>query len=158
VLNDVGAVVPAAALRRIGQYVGADPRFATFVDLESHMRRYSAPFGPLSDSEWRHLALHSAKQHADGSWGFIYDPAIGEPFRKGFFADIDLWQVYDKIKCRTLVIRGAESDLLLERTAEEMTTRGPKAKLVEFLGIGHAPMLMVADQIKTVKDFLLAPD
>jgi pimeloyl-ACP methyl ester carboxylesterase len=156
VMNDVGPLIPAASLRRIGQYVGVDPRFESLEELERHMRKYSSPFGPLTDEEWRHLAVHSAKQHEDSKWGFIYDPAIGEPFRKGVFDDVDLWHLYDQVRCPTLVIRGADSDLLLERTAEEMTTRGPRAKLVQFLGIGHAPMLMAPDQIRTVRDFLLA--
>jgi pimeloyl-ACP methyl ester carboxylesterase len=55
-------------------------------------------------------------------------------------------------------MRGAQSDLLLKPTAEEMQKRGPRARLVEFAGIGHAPMLMADDQIKVVKDFLLAPE
>lgn len=155
VMNDVGPLIPAASLRRIGQYVGRDPRFASLQELEDTIRKYSAPFGPLSDEQWRHLTIHSAKQHDDGSWGFGYDPAIGKPFRPGIFSDVDLWQLYDRVQCPTLVTRGADSDLLLADTARQMTERGPKARLVEFSGIGHAPMLMVEDQIKTVKDFLL---
>lgn len=158
VLNDVGPLIPAASLSRIGQYVGVDPRFASLDELENHMRKYSAPFGPLTDAQWRHLAFHSAKQRSDGSWGFGYDPAIGAPFRQGALNDVDLWHIYDNVQCPILVMRGADSDLLLERTAEEMTARGPKAKLVEFLGVGHAPMLMAQDQIHAIKDFLLAPD
>ncbi|MGH8718286.1 MAG: alpha/beta fold hydrolase [Burkholderiales bacterium] len=156
VVNDVGPLVPAASLRRIGQYVGKDPRFASLEEVESYIRKYSAPFGPLTDSQWRHLALHSAKQYADGTWGFVYDPAIGEPFRSGLISDVSLWEVYDKVSCPTLVLRGADSDLLLAQTGQEMTVRGPRAKFVEFLGVGHAPMLMAEDQIKTVKDFLMA--
>ncbi|MGH8726614.1 MAG: alpha/beta fold hydrolase [Burkholderiales bacterium] len=155
VLNDVGPLIPAASLRRIGQYVGRDPRFASLKELEDAMRKYSASFGPLTDPQWNHLALHSAKQHRDGTWGFVYDPAIGAPFRQGIFTDIALWNVYDKVSCPTLVMRGAESDLLLAETAREMTSRGPKAKLVEFLGVGHAPMLMADDQIAAVRNFLL---
>jgi pimeloyl-ACP methyl ester carboxylesterase len=158
VLNDVGPLIPAASLRRIGQYVGVDARFAALVELENYMRKYSSPFGPLTNAQWRHLALHSARQHDDASWGFIYDPAIGAPFRQTMFSDIDLWHLYDQVKCPTLIMRGADSDLLLERTAEEMTARGPKAKLVEFLGVGHAPMLMAEDQIRAVKQFLLGRD
>ncbi|MBI2296719.1 MAG: alpha/beta hydrolase [Betaproteobacteria bacterium] len=157
VLNDVGTVVPKAALERIATYVGKDPRFKTFEELEGYVRMVSAPFGPLTDEQWRHLTLHGAKQHEDGSWGMCYDPDIALPFRKGPLADVDLWQFWDAVACPTLLLRGAQSDLLLKDIAAQMTQRGPKPRLIEFEGVGHAPMLMAADQIKVVRDFLLAP-
>jgi pimeloyl-ACP methyl ester carboxylesterase len=154
VLNDVGTVIPRAALERIAQYVGKDPRFKTFDELEAMMRLVLAPFGALTDAQWRHLTETAAKQHDDGSWGLRYDPGIGVPFR-GPFADVDLWQYWDTISCPALLLRGAQSDLLLKDTAVAMTRRGPKPKLVEFDGIGHAPALMADDQIKVVREFLM---
>ncbi len=158
VVNDVGPLIPRAALGRIAAYVGKDPRFKTFEELAAYVRQISAPFGPLTDAQWHHLTLHGARQHEDGSWGMSYDPDIAAPFRKGPPQDVDLWSYWDTISCPTLALRGAESDLLLKETAEQMQKRGPRAQLVEFAGIGHAPMLMTEDQIKVVKDFLLAPE
>ena len=158
VVNDVGPLIPKASLERIATYVGKDPRFKTFKELEAYVRAVSVPFGPLTDAQWHHMTLHGAKEHSDGSWGMCYDPDIAAPFRKGAAQNIDLWSFWDTITCPTLAIRGAESDLLLKETAEEMQKRGPRARLVEFAGIGHAPMLMAEDQIKVIKDFLLAPD
>ena len=156
VVNDAGALVPKAALERIGRYAGKDPRFASFDALEAHVRKISAPFGPLDDEQWRHVALHGAIQHADGNWGFAYDPAIALPFQ-GALADVDLSAYWDAIACPTLILRGAESDLLLRETALAMTQNGPRAKLVEFAGTGHAPMLMNDAQASVVRDFLLEP-
>ncbi|HXF67274.1 MAG TPA: alpha/beta hydrolase [Burkholderiales bacterium] len=156
VLNDVGAVIPRSALERIATYVGKNPRFASFEELEAYMRAISAPFGPLTDAQWRHLALHAAKRHEDGSWSLRYDPEIAAPFRRGLLADVDLWRYYDAVTCPTLLLRGAQSDLLPRETAIAMTQRGPKPKLVEFEGVGHAPMLMARDQIEAVRTFLLA--
>ena len=155
VLNDVGTVIPKAALERIGTYVGRDSRFRTLEELEAMVRIVCAPFGPLTDAQWRHLTETGAKQHEDGSWGLSYDPGIGIPFQKGPLTDVDLWQYWDTIACPTLLLRGAQSDLLLKDNAEAMTRRGPKPRLVEFEGIGHAPMLMARDQIQAVRDFLL---
>jgi len=155
VLNDVGTVIPRAALARIATYVGKDPRFKSFQELEAYIRMVSAPFGPLTDAQWRHLAETGAKQHEDGSWGMLYDPGIGVPFQQAALVDVDLWQFWDTIACPTLLLRGAQSDLLLKETAAAMTRRGPKPRLVEFEGVGHAPMLMADDQIKVVRDFLL---
>ena len=158
VVNDVGPFIPKESLGRIGAYVGKDPRFATLDELEAYQREVSAPFGPLTDAQWHHLTRHGARQHADGKWGFCYDPDIATPFRKGPAQDVDLWSYWDTITCPTLITRGAESDLLLRATADEMQKRGPHARLVEFAGIGHAPMLMARDQIAVVRDFLLAPE
>jgi pimeloyl-ACP methyl ester carboxylesterase len=155
VINDVGAIVPRAALERIAQYVGKDPRFKTFEELEAMVRQVLAPFGALTDAQWRHLAATGAKRHGDGSWGMCYDPGIGLPFQKWMLADVDLWQYWDTIACPTLLLRGAQSDLLLKDTAVAMTGRGPRPRLVEFDGIGHAPPLMAEDQIRVVREFLL---
>jgi pimeloyl-ACP methyl ester carboxylesterase len=153
-LNDVGTIIPKAALERIGQYVGKDPRFRTFEDLEAMVRMVLAPFGALTDAQWKHLTETSAKRHQDGSWGLCYDPGIGVPFR-GPFGDVDLWQYWDTIACPTLLLRGAQSDLLLKDTAVAMTRRGPRPKLIEFDGVGHAPALMADDQIRVVREFLM---
>ena len=154
VVNDAGTLVPKAALERMARYVGKDPRFSTLEELEAYLRRISAPFGPLTDEQWRHLTVHGAKHHADGSWGMSYDPAIGLALQ-GALADLDLSAQWNAIRCPTLLLRGAESDVLLAQTAQTMTTNGPKAKLVEFAGMGHAPMLMCENQARVVRDFLL---
>ncbi|MGA0114494.1 MAG: alpha/beta fold hydrolase [Burkholderiales bacterium] len=154
VLNDVGTVIPKASMERIGTYVGRDPRFASLAETEQYVRLVSAPFGPLSDAQWKHLIVHNSKQHEDGSWGMNYDPGVALPFRKAQAKDIVLWDYYDAVKCPTLLLRGAQSDLLLHETAVEMTARGPKPELVEFAGVGHAPVLMADDQIAAVRDFL----
>ena len=156
VVNDIGPLVPGASLERIGAYLGNDPRFRTLGELEAYVRQISAPFGPLTGAQWRHVTLHGARRHEDGSWGMRYDPGIATPFRNGPRQNVDLWSRWDAITCPTLVLRGADSDLLLKETAEQMQKRGPRATLAEFAGIGHAPMLMAADQIKVVRDFLLA--
>ena len=155
VVNDVGPLIPKASLERIGAYLGKDPRFKTYDELEACIRMISVPFGPLTDAQWRHLTISGAKQYDNGDWGMRYDPGIAEPFRRGPVIDVDLWQYWDAIHCPTLLLRGANSDLLLQETAAEMQTRGPRPRMVEFAGVGHAPMLMADDQIRVVREFLL---
>ena len=111
--------------------------------------------GPLTDAQWRHLAEHSSRRCDDGSVAVGYDPGIAHAFSGGS-KDVVLWPLWDAISCPTLVLRGKQSDLLLTQTAQEMSERGPRARLVEFEGIGHAPMLMADDQIAVVRDFLLS--
>jgi len=156
VLNDAGPVIAHAALVRIGEYLGTDPRFPSVAAAEQVVRAISAPFGPHSDAEWRHLTEILLRKEADGRYRFHYDPRIAEPYRKEIpEGDIEVWPTWDAVRCPTLVIRGAQSDLLSRETAQAMTQRGPKAKLVELTGIGHAPTLMHEDQIAIVRDFLL---
>lgn len=154
VLNDVGPAIAPAALSRIAGYVGLDPVFDSFAALEAHIREVSAPFGALSDAQWADLAQSSARQTADGRWRLKYDPGIAVPFRAASVAAPDLWAAWDAIGCPTLLLRGAESDLLTAETAALMRSRGPKPRMVEFPGVGHAPMLLSAEQIAPVASFL----
>ncbi len=153
-VNDVGPFIPKAALERLADYVGLAPTFATAKDVEAYLRDVHAPFGPLTDAEWAHLTRHSAREDEPGRWALTYDPHIGDVFRAGPIDDVDLWPVWDAISCRTLVLRGAQSDLLPADVADAMTMRGPAAKLVEIPGVGHAPALMAADQLAIVRDWL----
>jgi pimeloyl-ACP methyl ester carboxylesterase len=155
-VNDVGPFIPQAALERLAIYVGKAPRFATLNECEQYLRMVLTPFGALTDEQWRHLAEHASRRNDDGSFDLSYDPAIAQAFA-GPPQDVALWPVWDAIRCPSLVLRGKESDLLLRSTAEEMTRRGPKAQLVEFDGIGHAPALMAEDQIAAVRQFLEQP-
>jgi pimeloyl-ACP methyl ester carboxylesterase len=154
VINDIGPLIAKEGVQRIASYVGQDPSFRDTAALEAELRKLAAPFGPLSDEQWRHLAEISTRRKPDGTVGFAYDPHIGDAFRAAPVADVDLWAQYDAIRCPTLVLRGAQSDVLRAADAEAMTQRGPRARLVEFPGIGHAPALMAADQIAAIRDFL----
>lgn len=156
VINDVGPFVPKEALKRLADYVGADPHFADFDEGLAYIKRIHAPFGDLSDAQWHHLASHSLRpDDREGGYRLAYDPKIGAPFRDpGGIEDVDLWKLWDQIQCPVLVLRGAHSDLLLPETAERMTRRGPKAELIEVPNCGHAPALLDADQIGAITDWL----
>jgi pimeloyl-ACP methyl ester carboxylesterase len=156
VVNDAGPLIEPAALARIAQYFGTDPSFATYDELEAYIRTISAPFGPLTDAQWAHVARTNARQRADGTWGVGYDPAIAVPFRAQP-AGANLWPIWDAIRCPTLVLRGEHSDLLSRATAQAMAERGPRARVVEVAGVGHAPMLLARDQVDIVAGFLTAP-
>ena len=155
VMNDVGPVLTSAALDRIGAYVGKAPRFSSLAAAENYVRTVSAPFGTHSDAQWRFLTEHVVRSEPDGTLRMHYDPAIAVPFavRKAG-EDVNLWPLYDTLSCPTLLLRGAESDLLTAETARAMAERGPKARCVEFAGVGHAPTLIQPDQIRVVRDFL----
>ena len=153
VINDVGPVLEPAALARIGTYLGNDPAFDSYEAIEAHVRAICAPFGPLTDAQWGHLTRTSVRRDGQGQWRFNYDPGIAVPFR-GDAAVPPLWPLWDAITCPTLVLRGAQSDLLSAATARQMRLRGPRATVLEVPGVGHAPALLDATQVAPVVEFL----
>ena len=155
VLNDVGPVLGAAAIARIASFAGKAPDFDSLDAAVEYMRTVAATFGPHSGEEWRSLTEPMLRPRPGGGWRLHYDPAIAasSPVQSAG-ADVTLWPMYDAMRCPTLVLRGAVSDLLSAETAEAMRQRGPKAQVAEFAGVGHAPTLIREDQVGAVKDFL----
>ena len=154
VLNDVGCVIPRAALDRIRSYVGKPLVFASLEQLEGAMRVVS-PFGELSPDQWRQLARNVGRQGEDGQWRFHYDPAIAQTFGAGPAVDLDLRPLWQALKGPVLVVRGADSDLLTRPTYDEMLAR-PDTLGVEVARCGHAPALMDEAQVSAVREFLLS--
>jgi pimeloyl-ACP methyl ester carboxylesterase len=165
VLNDVGPVAESAALARIGGYVGQTAFWPTLDAAADAAWAVSQGFGPHSREQWLALTEPQLKPATqDGEAGFVArcDPGIAVPFRavtpEAMAAGAGLlWQAYDRLKCRTLLLRGAQSDLLSRETAQAMMQRGPRAQLHEFEGVGHAPTLVHDEQIEVVRRFLLSP-
>jgi pimeloyl-ACP methyl ester carboxylesterase len=156
VLNDAGPVIGKASLERIAAYVGQAPRFASLEEAEKYVRSISAPFGPHSDAQWRFLTESWVRRSDDGGWRPHYDTRIAEAYRATLpEKDLEIWHLYDAVRCPTLLVRGEHSDVVSRQTAAEMARRGPKAKLAEIRGVGHAPTLLQPDQIALVRDFLL---
>jgi pimeloyl-ACP methyl ester carboxylesterase len=160
VLNDIGPTLDPAAIQRIGDYIGQEVRFPSFDAGAKFVRDVSQSFGVHSDEEWRKMAADVLREAGDGSWVRHYDMGLAQPFRSVTpeSAQADeamLWAAYDAIRCPTLLVRGAESDLLSRETALAMTQRGPKAKLVEIPNVGHAPTFLHEEQIAIARDFLL---
>jgi pimeloyl-ACP methyl ester carboxylesterase len=159
VLNDVGPVIEYAALARIGTYLGAPASWGSVEDAADALWTISRGFGPLTREQWLELTRPMLKREGE-RWKPHYDPAIALPFKAvtpelAAAGQAALWHAYDAIRCPTLLLRGADSDLLSRDTARAMTERGPRAQLREFAGVGHAPMLVAPDQIQAVREFLL---
>lgn len=157
VLNDVGAVVAKAGLERIAGYVGLDPGFDTFDAFADAMAAGYFGAAKVPRATWMQIAGGAARRRPDGRFGIAYDPRIGDALKAAPPQDVDLFALWDRVACPTLVLRGEVSDLLTRDVAAEMTRRGPKAKLVEISGVGHAPWLATPDEIAPIADFLRAP-
>lgn len=155
VLNDVGPAIAPGAVSRILTYAGSPPAFASLPELEQYFRSIYAPFGIATDAGWRKLAETSVRRLPDGRLTPHYDPQIAAVLgRQAATATGDAWPLYDQIAAKTLLLRGAVSDLLSDETAAEMTRRGPRARRIDIPGIGHAPALDTPEQIALIAQFL----
>lgn len=160
VLNDVGSIISKPALERIFSYVSTTPTFATRAEAESYLRRTFSTFGIKNEAHWNHFYTHGIKATDNSQFCLNFDYRIIDPVRthtENFtkVEAVDLSAFWNLIKIPTLILRGAESDLLTHENAQAMLATNPQAKLVEFAGIGHAPSLYEEDQIGIVRDFLV---
>lgn len=154
VMNDVGPFIPGASLMRIRKYVSITPIFQDLAAAEGHLRTILAPFGIKEEAHWQHIITHSLSRHEDGRYALAYDPAIGHSLgQEETLPDVDLWHIWEAVSCPTLIIRGADSDVLLPHTAKQMQKK-PYVSLIEFPNIGHAPALMEQSQLEQVQKWL----
>ena len=160
VLNDVGPVVAWRFIERLRTYIGQTGHFDTLQAGADHLRRISPGFGPHTDAQWLALSTPMFKPLPQGGWTLHYDPALAKPVHAltpeaAQHGEALLWQLYDQISAPTLLLRGAESDLLTPEVAQAMQQRGPRAQRVDLPGVGHAPTLVADDQVAAVASFLL---
>ncbi len=161
VLNDVGPAIDAAGIARIASYVGVPLTWASEDEAADYLLTISQGFGVHDRATWMALTRPMLRREGE-RFRLHYDPAIAVPLRAvtpeaAASGEAALWAAWDAIRCPTLLLRGADSDILSPVTAEAMTRRGPKARLHQFAGVGHAPMLVAPEQIAVVREFLLSP-
>jgi pimeloyl-ACP methyl ester carboxylesterase len=157
VLNDTAPQVQASAIERIKSYAGRPPAFDTVTELEAFFRQVYAPYGALTDAQWRRLTETSTRRLPDGRVTPHYDPAMVQQFMN-YPDDYLIWPHYDALQVPVLCLRGVESDLVSRETTAELLTRGPglrgQTRTVEVPGCGHAPALNVQAHFDLVTDFI----
>lgn len=157
VLNDVGAMIPAASLVRIVNYASRPPHFDLREEAEAALRKNGVTFGLKTPEEWRQFTEATLEPAPEGGWRFAYDPEIIGPLlqqaQEGGLSDVDLTAVWDAVQCPVLLLRGADSDVLPADVAQKMAQRAG-VTLVEFAQVGHAPALLSAEQILTVTGWI----
>jgi len=159
VLNDIGPPVSWKSIQFMQTYVGEVGRFASVQDAANAMWEVSKSFGPHTPAEWLALSQHMVKRLDDGAYCLHYDPQLRVPIRAVTeeatkAGEAMLWQIYDAVRCKTLLIHGAQSELLSVDAVKAMTQRGPRVQVATVEGVGHAPTLTHQDQIDIVLAFL----
>ncbi len=167
VLNDVGPFISWSSLMRIKGYMMTRATYPTVEEAQAVLRKACASWGPMSDEQWRHFARHSIRQNEEG-FGFACDPRIADATSWGFSPDarvgnrnlmgLELWSVWEQVRCPVLILRGKDSEVLLAETVRRMLEREARTEVVEFAGVGHAPALMSREQIGPIRAFLRSRD
>lgn len=160
VLNDIGATLKKPALERIFANVRAIPEsFASHEEAERYIRTTYAPFGLSSEEHWREFIDISLKQDEGGTLRLACDPRIVDNLARDTsnftkIEEISLAEVWKKVTCPSLILRGAQSDILDEETITAMRAIHLQTEAVTIDGVGHAPALMDAHQIGIVINWL----
>lgn len=157
ILNDVGPVVPKAALKFIHKVIAQPYYFESVAELEARMRATRGlTWGPVTDAQWAHMAAHNHRVLDDSRVTYAYDPQIAVVFEDAPIGDVDLWEMWGKITTPILLIRGKKSLLLTKKIVKMMRKTGVEFDLSVIKKAGHAPSLMAPEQIEMIEEWLRA--
>lgn len=161
VMNDIGMIVPKVGLERIVDYVKKTPEsFISEEAVQHYLRKVFAPFGISDEAHWQHVFAHSIVKSGD-DYAVNYDLHIIDPVLEQTnggkdIQDTDLSELWEKVQTPTLLLRGAQSDILPQEVAYAMLEQNENAEMVEIEGVGHAPALLSAQQVSLVAEWLRA--
>ena len=156
VIVDIAPETDSRGAQRIQQGLAAKDVFRDPEEAFQQARRNN-PRAP--EDELRARTMHALKQQADGTWTYRYDVAL----RNGSGARVvptpeeirQQWASLANISCPTLLVRGAESDVLSAELAERMAASIPNCRVVEVADSGHAvPLDNPEGFLRAVKTFL----
>lgn len=157
VMNDIGAFVPMPALQHIARNLHAPREFKSLASVEAHLRKTRAEWGPIPDAVWKELAIHASRETETG-YRLGFDPALSRQMNPLTLPPgLYFWDAWQKVRCPTLLLRGAESTVFPRMVADSMLLRHPQARLEEIRDCGHAPSLMIPEQVDLVRGFLAEP-
>lgn len=136
VVVDIGPELAPAGAGRVGMAMAGSPE--RFASLEAALAHARAANPRYQEAALRHRVAHAVRPLPDGGYTWKYDRAIREAVRTGRWRDgVDLWPLWKTLACPTLLVRGAESDILSADIAGRMLESQPRARLVEVAGAGH---------------------
>ena len=160
IINDIGPEIKTTALKKVSQHININPTFNTITEAEVYIKNLLYNFGINKDHHWQHIVKHSITQHSDNTYSLAVDPKIAKAFDEEIncIKDTDTWNIWDiweKIQSKTLVIRGSLSNILTKTTLNKMIQSKQHIDFIEYPNIGHAPALMDDNQIYDIQNWLL---
>ena len=170
ILNDIGPQIPIFGLRRLAKYAGKEPEFKSIDEAKQFYKLNFSGFGSLTDKQWDDFTARSIEEVAPGRFIAKVDPGIKNPkstlqvmseffhhphkAMEGIFYDIDLWSVWQRVRCPVLVIHGTQSDLLTPEIIKRMQRSHNKTDVFEIKDAGHAPALLNTEEHETIMNWL----
>ncbi|WP_347554632.1 alpha/beta hydrolase [Robbsia sp. KACC 23696] len=167
--RNVTAAAPSEAASGAPRQTPAMPMFATAQEGVDYLVAHSTGFGPHTPEQWRALNAPLLKRvyGADGGiagYAIRADPGIADAFKMAATldaamleaAEAGMWHAFESIRCPTLIVRGAESDLFSAQTLARMLACGPRFSSVTVPGVGHAPTFVDPAQTGLLTQFLHA--
>ena len=116
ILNDVGPVLTFGSIKLLLDRFKSNTVFRDLEDANIYFRRAYSGCGIGDDVDWSDFIVRSINREVDGTYSLHYDPAIINELET-IWSDLDVWDVYEKIKCPVLVLRGKGSDVCLLYTS-----------------------------------------
>ncbi|PCK00278.1 MAG: alpha/beta hydrolase [Zetaproteobacteria bacterium] len=157
ILNDIGPEIPKKAVKFIARIVRKLYKFKNLAALEKRMRKTRGlTWGPITDEQWKHMAKHNFRDIPKGKISYAYDEKISRVFKIHPAKSVDLWDLWDKITCPTLALRGEKSFILPPNVLDRMKETATKFTLDThvFEKCGHVPSLMAPNQIAVIEGWL----
>ncbi len=170
ILNDVGPQVQLNGLTRLALYASQHPYFKNMQEAKEYHQRIFSDLGTLSAADWQQITENSVYEVQPGVLTLKFDPGIKTTSLKskiawksllhphkaleGVLFDIELWDIWQAIKCPVLVIHGKNSDILSTDTVRRMQATHAKVDVVEIADAGHAPALLDAGQQQMIYAWL----
>ncbi len=156
IANDIGPEIPPDSILRIVAYASNKPHFLNLAHAVGYFKKNYSSFGIRNDAHWHHLAQYSTRQSQSEGLVLHYDPGIVEPFKAlaATGQQVDLWPLWQMMQCRTMIIRGQNSDVLPQATLSRMLQKGGLVSAIEIPDTGHAPSLMNDNEIEQIQKWL----
>ncbi len=162
VMNDVGPLIPRSAIERLKAYASIKLSFKSLEEAHDMLRKIFAPFGELPEDRWQHLFKNTLVTESDGTIGLNYDFRAAQETKSEQYAkedkagNITFWDYWDRVKCPVFLIQGALSDILSPTLMSEMIERkqGSSIESMVIQNTGHAPSLMLPEQIEPIRAWL----
>lgn len=154
-LNDIGPEIAPAGLDVIKDYIGRRPAQKTYAEAAQFRADKWTHFANVPMSRWMTEVQNHYVETPDGL-DLRYDPKLRDAvLEAGAQPAPDLWPLYDAMHELPLcLIRGANSDLLSEETADEMLNRRIDMVRADIPDRGHVPFLDEEDALDALHEWL----
>jgi pimeloyl-ACP methyl ester carboxylesterase len=155
VIVDIGPDINLAGLQRVRDMMANAPER---IESEEWAVEYIRRANPLQDVDMlRERVRHGLRRAPDGELTWKYAKGLRDMMREGRRDAVDLWEPLPRIPCPTLIVRGAESDILSAEVAKKMAERLPDGRVVEIAGAGHTvPADRPEEFVRQIRAFLEA--